>query len=34
MERVTQAGEVTWKLNSRLGAAFGFSALVENLYEP
>ncbi len=34
MERVNQSGEVTWKLNSKLGAAFGFGALVENLYEP
>lgn len=34
MERVTESGEVVWQLNSRLGAAFGFSQLVENLYEP
>lgn len=34
MERINGSGEVTWKLNSRVGAAFGFSELGQDLYEP
>lgn len=32
MERVNEDGEVTWKLNSQAGAAFGFHTLQKSLY--
>lgn len=34
MERVTEAGEVVWKLQSDLGAAFGFNSLAKTLQAP
>ena len=34
MERVTETGEVTWKLRANLGAAFGFNALAKTLQAP
>jgi hypothetical protein len=34
MERVTESGDVTWQIKSNIGAAFGFGALVEDLYDP
>ena len=34
MERVTEAGEVVWRLQSNLGAAFGFHALAKTLNAP
>ena len=32
MERVSAAGEVTWKLNAGIGFVFGFHTLAESLY--
>jgi hypothetical protein len=34
MERVTETGEVTWKLSSSLGAAFAFNSLAKTLQAP
>jgi hypothetical protein len=34
MERVTESGEVTWRLSATLGAAFGFNTLAKTLYAP
>jgi hypothetical protein len=34
MERVNEAGEVVWQLNSKTGGAFGFNTLAPSLYPP
>ncbi|HEX6277382.1 MAG TPA: aryl-sulfate sulfotransferase, partial [Polyangiaceae bacterium] len=34
MERVTETGEVVWKLNSGSGGVFGFNTLAKSFYEP
>jgi hypothetical protein len=34
MERVTAAGEVSWKLNTGAGYVFGFNTLASSLYPP
>jgi hypothetical protein len=34
MERITETGEVTWKLTASLGAAFGFNALAKTIQAP
>jgi hypothetical protein len=34
MERVTETGDVTWKIRANLGAAFGFNSLAKSLRAP